>query len=85
MTNKRWSAAELEFDAKLREVIDTQFAKWEAEDARRGKPPNVHQVNDRLLWESMIEDTEWDRFYGVLEDKDVPTWLWKDDGHVDKA
>jgi hypothetical protein len=50
--------------AKLREFIDRQIARWEAEDARKGGPPTEEERNNRWLWEAMTEETEWDRFYG---------------------
>jgi hypothetical protein len=61
----RIGAEELRFAALLQEQIDKVQAKWEAGDLRRGRPPSQRERNDRWLWENMIQETEWDRFFGV--------------------
>jgi cysteinyl-tRNA synthetase len=62
--NKRWTADELAFDAKLRDFIEKHRVKWEAKFARKGRLPTKRERDDFLLWEAMTEDTEWDKFYG---------------------
>lgn len=59
---KRITVDELLFDAKLREYIDKQVAKWEAGDTQ---PPTKEERDNRWLWEMYIEETEWERFYGI--------------------
>jgi hypothetical protein len=61
----RLYAHELLFAARLQEYIDRARAKWEAEDARKGRPPTKRELDNRWLWEAMIEDTEWENFHGV--------------------
>jgi hypothetical protein len=58
------TAEELRFGAKLQEYIDKQRAKWEAQDIRSKKPPTERQLEDRLLWETMVEENAWEDFYG---------------------
>jgi hypothetical protein len=58
------TADELRFNAELEAYLDRQRAKWDAEDAKRGAPPTKHMLDERWLWEAMIEDTAWDDFYG---------------------
>jgi hypothetical protein len=62
------SVEELEFDAKLTVYKDRQEAKWQAEDARRGHPPSEVERDNRLMWQQMVEEWEWDRFYGVADE-----------------
>jgi len=64
------TVAQLGFQARLRPYIDKQQAKWEAEDARRGWPPSQQVLDGRWLWEARVEETEWERFYGLLEADD---------------
>jgi hypothetical protein len=54
---------ELEFAAKLAGYIDRQEAKWTAEDRRCGRPPTQGERNNRLLWQYMVEEGEWEKFY----------------------
>ena len=60
----RLRADELLFAASLQKFIDVARAKWEADDERRGRVPDEQTIGNRMLWEAMIEDTEWDKFYG---------------------
>jgi hypothetical protein len=55
----------LEFGARLAAWLDQHEAKWMAEDAHRGRPPSKKQLNDRMMWRDMVEEQEWERFYGV--------------------
>jgi hypothetical protein len=56
---------ELEFGARLAAWLDQHEAKWMAEDARRGQPPSKEQLSNRTMWRDMVEEQEWERFYGV--------------------
>jgi len=60
----RITADELRFEAKLQEYIDKQRAEWEAEDIRNKKPPTARQLDERVMWEDMVEGKAWDDFYG---------------------
>jgi hypothetical protein len=55
---------ELEFGARLAAWLDQHEAKWMAEGARRGRPPSKEQSNNRMMWRDMVEEQEWERFYG---------------------
>ena len=50
---------ELAFEAKLREYIDRQIAQWD-EDERKGRLSSQQELDDRMLWEDMVEGAEWD-------------------------
>jgi hypothetical protein len=59
---------ELEFAAKLTLYKDQQEARWQAEDIRRGRPPSEAERDNRLMWQQMVEEWEWDRFYGAVDE-----------------
>lgn len=63
----RITAALLAHEEKVQQHIDRCRAKWEAEDAKRGRPPTDRERYERLMYEIMIEDTEWDRFIGASD------------------
>ena len=56
---------ELEFSVRLAAWLDQHEAKWMAEDVRRGRPPSKEQLNNRMMWRDMVEEQEWERFYGA--------------------
>jgi hypothetical protein len=58
---------ELEFGAKLTAWLDQHEAKWQAEDRRRGQPPTKQEQQYRGMWRDMVEEQEWERFYGVVD------------------
>jgi hypothetical protein len=66
--SRRWTLPELKLDAAIRDHIEAQRARWEAEDVRHGHPPSRRLRDDRWMWETMIEETEWDHFYGPEAD-----------------
>jgi hypothetical protein len=61
------TAEELEFGARLAAWIDQHEAKWQAEDRRRGRPPTKQEQQYRGMWRDMVEEQEWERFYGAGE------------------
>lgn len=60
------TAEELEFAARLDAWLDQQEAEWQAQRARRGRPPSKQEWQYFAMWQAMVEEREWERFYGPV-------------------
>ena len=59
--SERLTLADLQFEARLRDYIERERARWEAQFKHH--PPGERELDEFAQWEAMVVDREVTNFY----------------------